>query len=259
VECVYFTQHEISRLTKSHDLHELVDEVVQRHLALGGLSNDELVSRVNRGMFKLLDGHPQPFDAADTMQLFSGVVATMIKDLSSPWLRRCRAPADAVLQQVHPWPESLRFNNDFVLLAFGEINREKQEVSEAEIVSAREALLKVHNPVGKLMVHNVGSFDAVRRAFHISQLRTDVALVLIACRLFQDRENRLPRGLSELVDAGLLDGIPVDPFSGQPIRYDVTRQLVWSFGIDEEDNEGDWDFAADTPDGKDLVWRVVAQ
>ena len=127
-------------------------------------------------------------------------------------------------------------------------------------LSAREALRKVHNPVGKLIVHNVDSFDAVRRAFHMSELRTDVALVLIACRLFQGGENRLPRGLSELVDAGLLEGIRSDPFSGSS-RFDddATRQLVWSFGIDEENTRGIGIVASDYPDGKDLVWRVTAQ
>ncbi len=57
--------------------------------------------------------------------------------------------------------------------------------------------------------------------------------------MFRDAENWLRRGLSELVDAGLLEEIPVDPFSGQPIRYDATRQLVRSFGIDEEDDDED--------------------
>ncbi len=77
--------------------------------------------------------------------------------------------------------------------------------------------------------------------------------------MFRDAENRLRRGLSELVDAGLLEGIPVDPFSGQPIRYDATRQLVRSFGMDEEDDDGDEDFASDTTGGNDLAWRVSAQ
>jgi hypothetical protein len=64
--------------------------------------------------------------------------------------------------------------------------------------------------------------------------------------------------LSELVDAELLESVPIDPFSGQEVRYDLQRRLIWSFGTNEEDNGGDWDFDAEFPDGKDLVWRIPA-
>lgn len=63
---------------------------------------------------------------------------------------------------------------------------------------------------------------------------TRVALALLAHR---QRTGRLPASLAEL--APILDGeVPVDPFDGAPIRYDVARRLVWVVGLDPTDGDG---------------------
>lgn len=127
--------------------------------------------------------------------------------------------------------------------------------------TARENLaahIRIQNPVGKQMLHYVDSFEAVRRSYETGRLETDIGLLLIACRLFRGNERRLPDQLSELVNAKLLESVPIDPFSGQEVRYDSQRRLIWSFGHNEEDNGGDWDFDAEFPDGEDLVWRIPA-
>ena len=255
VEVVYFTQHEVSRLPQTNDLGELVDRLVKQYLLLNSddpnavSSNDEQIDRVRNGMLKLLEGHPRPFDPAETVRLYSGVVAAMLSDLSSPWLERKKELASTWLAEVERWPQPLWFISD---LSFSLLGKEKSErlVIDEEIRRARKALRKVHNPVGKQMLHYLDSFEGVRRTYHIGRLRTDAALLLIACRLFRDEEKRLPHQLSELVDANLVDSVPLDPFSGHPIRYDSKRSLIWSFGFDEEDNGGDWD--------TDFVWRVSA-
>ncbi len=82
-------------------------------------------------------------------------------------------------------------------------------------------------------------------------------LFLATSQLFRNAKKRLPQELSELVDTGLLDTVPVDPFSGHPIRYDATRQLVWSFGIDEKDDGGDGDLDSETLNIKDFIWRLA--
>lgn len=263
VEVVYFTQHEVAQLPQTDNLRKLVDALIERNLTLGGddpdavFSSQEQVARVRKGLLKLFDGHPKPFDAADTIRTYSGVVATMLHDLRSPWLGRKKELAKASLAEIEPWPEPLSFINDLSFSLFGE-EKEEREVTNGEIEEARKALLRIKNPVGKQMLHYVDSFEGVRRSYHTGRLQTDVGLLLIASRLFGDKEGRLPHHLSELVDAKLIETVPIDPFSGQEVRYDSKRRLMWSFGMNEEDDGGDWDFDAEFPDGKDLVWTIPA-
>ena len=196
VEVVYFTQHEVARLPQTDDLPKLVDALIERDLTLGGddpdvvFSSQEQVARVRKGLLKLFDGHPQPFDAADTIRLYSGVVATMLNDLRSPWLAREKELTKASLAEIRPWPEPLSFINDLSFSLFGE-EKEEREVTNSEIEEARKALLRIKNPVGKQMLHYAESFEGVRRSYHTGRLQTDIGLLLIASRLFSRQRKSL--------------------------------------------------------------------
>jgi hypothetical protein len=61
---------------------------------------------------------------------------------------------------------------------------------------------------------------------------------VLALRLFETRNGRLPERLEELVAAGILDEVPVDPFCEKPLRYSRDRRRVWSVGPDESDDGG---------------------
>jgi hypothetical protein len=66
----------------------------------------------------------------------------------------------------------------------------------------------------------------------------------------------LPSQLDDLVSAGLLEAVPIDPFCDQPLRYSPDRRIVWSVGPNAVDDGGQ------TADGcggwmqKDLVWEI---
>jgi hypothetical protein len=262
MEVVYFMQREMSRLPNTDNFQTLVDALIQRNMLLSGDlawefgASQGQVERVRSGMLRLFEGHPKPFDPADTVRIYSGVVAGMLADLSTPWLQRKQAPEKAWLDEIKPWPPSLSYKSESGAWLPGE-GGDEQSVSDAEIASARLALLQVHNPVGKLMLQDLSSFESVRRAYHIGLLRTDVALVLIACRQFRDERNRLPHSLAELVDARFLESVPLDPFSGAALRYDPNRRIVWSYGVDEKDDDGDGDLETNAATGNDIVWRVA--
>ena len=234
VEVVYFTQHEIARLAQADDLRQLVDALVERHLLLGSddsataSSTAQQATWVRQGLLKLFRGHPKPFDAEDTIRLYSSAVATMIGDLHSPWLTRQTDLTKASLAEIDPWPQPLSFINDFSFLLFGE-EKEDREVTNREIEVARNALVKIWNPVGKQMLHYVDSFESVRRAYHTGQLQTEISLLLVACRLFRDKENRLPRQLADLVDAKLIESIPYRPvfWPRGAIRPPAAARLVF--------------------------------
>lgn len=261
IEMVYFFLPEVNRLPSDSDLPAIVEVLIRRHLLLNqkdaavALTSGDQVKRVRQGILSLFDGHPAPLDRAATVRLYTGAVATMLGDLSTPWLKRKQHLAEKWLKEVEPWPRSLWYINDLSVSLFDTEERE-DDVSSQQVAAARTALLKVHNPIGKLILHYLSSFESVRRAYHVAQLRNDAALVVLAARRNLDETGRMPNGLLDLIEAGLLTTVPVDPFSGMPISYDRDRSLIWSFGFDEKDDGGDWDFEAEFPDGKDLVWRL---
>lgn len=257
METTHFMTREVSRLAQTGDLRALIDLVVERNYAAGGLTDNEEVVCVKRGMFQLFDGHACPFDAAETVELYSGAVVTLIDDLPSAWLRRCKHPADAVLEQLKPWPRSLWYINDLVLVDSGDEATQAQSLPAAQIADAGKALRAVHNPIGKLMLHHIAAFDNVRRAFHLARLKTDVALVLIACRLYRDAQHRMPRALSELVAAGLLGTVPIDPFSGGPLGYDADRGVLWSAGCDAADDSIQDKGDAAASGAEKLIWQAL--
>jgi hypothetical protein len=71
----------------------------------------------------------------------------------------------------------------------------------------------------------------------LARARHAAVLTLFAVRRFARRESRLPAKLDELVPR-YLEKLPADPFSGEPLRYDSTRGLIYSVGINLKDEGG---------------------
>jgi hypothetical protein len=80
--------------------------------------------------------------------------------------------------------------------------------------------------------------NTVRQSEQIAFVR-DAALVVIAIELHRRREGRLPSTLDELVPE-LLPRVPLDLFTGEPIRYRVEGDsfVLWSVGNDYIDDGG---------------------
>ena len=86
----------------------------------------------------------------------------------------------------------------------------------------------------------------------------EMTRTIIAIRLYELRHGALPPDLQALVDDGILEAVPIDPFSDEPLRYSRERRVVWSVGPNEtdeggavgpEDKPGSWS-------GDDFVLRV---
>src|SRR5262249_61256195 len=66
------------------------------------------------------------------------------------------------------------------------------------------------------------------------------AIVALAVERFRVAKKAWPKGLEEVVTAKFLQGIPIDPFDGRPIRYHAMAKgrIVYSVGPDGLDNNG---------------------
>jgi hypothetical protein len=91
-----------------------------------------------------------------------------------------------------------------------------------------------------------------------SKVTGDATLTVLAVFLYKAQEGRLPESLKQVVDAGLLKSVPMDPYSGAPLIYRVTNDgfTLYSVGEDFVDNGGspcDW---ADETGGDQVFWPI---
>lgn len=84
------------------------------------------------------------------------------------------------------------------------------------------------------------------------------AVTAIAAERFRIKTSHWPASLDELVEAGLLKTVPVDPFDGKPLRLKHTDDglIVYTIGHDRTDNGGNLDRAKQLQPGTDLGFRL---
>jgi hypothetical protein len=82
--------------------------------------------------------------------------------------------------------------------------------------------------------------------------------VIMGVLTFKENNGRLPLDLGELQKAGLLEKIPIDPFSGKPIVYKKLGDnfTVYSYGFDFEDDGGVRVVDYNGSNGDIVVWPV---
>lgn len=87
--------------------------------------------------------------------------------------------------------------------------------------------------------------------------RRDLARVALAWQAFAEIQDAFPAAPRDLVP-GLLPGLPVDSFTGEPLRFrrDETGCLVWSTGLDGHDDGGEHAGTPVAGDADDLAWRL---
>jgi len=61
--------------------------------------------------------------------------------------------------------------------------------------------------------------------------------VIVACNRYERDNGALPASL-ELLIPQYIASVPVDPYDGQPFRYDPARAIVYSVGEDGKDDGG---------------------
>jgi len=99
---------------------------------------------------------------------------------------------------------------------------------------------------------------AVRKVTQSAMERTAIqrtALTAIAIERYRVKHGKLPEKLVDLVP-DFIEGIPVDPTDGQPLRYRVLEKgfVVYSIGPDKQDDQGDVGLSSQR--GRDLGMKI---
>ena len=139
-----------------------------------------------------------------------------------------------------PLPEAIR-GMDQIRLELKQINVEQQNDFSWD-----------RNLLPQLLIPIIGP---ISQAFGRGQARRDAILSATAVESFKVQRGSLPETLDELAPA-FLDEIPVDPFTGYPLRYVVDERgfSIYSLGPDRVDQGGDLTATLGQP--KDLGVRI---
>jgi hypothetical protein len=129
----------------------------------------------------------------------------------------------------------------------------RSEGNDVNVVAERMAK-------GTLLVRMlIPAFDKVLSISYRAQVNTDALIAVIAILQYKAKTGQYPQDLQELVTAGYLEKLPMDPFSGSTLAYRVTGDNfeLYSFARDFDDDGGkhtpDW---ADEGDGDFVFWPV---
>lgn len=114
-------------------------------------------------------------------------------------------------------------------------------------------LKRVHNYYGRIFV-NIFFID-----YHPGYLRSvslnRMSQTLAALHRYRRVNGGLPGELADMVP-DFIESVPMDPFDGQPIRYDAERGIVYSVNENGEDNGGDSSGGRIPERGLDFVIRI---
>lgn len=145
---------------------------------------------------------------ASAQQVYLDVLEKMLTASQAPWPR--------ALAESHQVERELKAN----LETASGLGRTKYTLA-APVVQSLERL-----------------FEAAAR----SRARNDATMAAIAMERHRRRQGSLPEDLTQLVPE-LLPTVPVDPFSGRPLRYvvDDDGYVIYNIGADGIDNQGEGD------------------
>ncbi|REK17303.1 MAG: hypothetical protein DWQ37_06780 [Planctomycetota bacterium] len=196
---------------------------------------------------QLFCGHPNAFDAEDTRRRAVAQYATWIHELDLSWAAHQARPDPAPTAELAAWPEQLATS------LFG--NGKAGELSETELATARKRLRCVDNPIGKqFLEQTLLESKALHRSALAAEAQHAGTRLLLATRAYKLERGELPPTLESLVEATILEALPMDPFTDKPFRYSREERAIWSVGPDGDvspDASPDDVVYADS-----LIWRL---
>jgi hypothetical protein len=106
------------------------------------------------------------------------------------------------------------------------------------ITMVRNTYLAITNPLGRIFSCSHLSFAMPDRWVFRSRTEREAVRAVLAAKIFEHRKGQLPASLRDLVAENLLDSLPTDYYSGEPLKYSKARRVVWSVFENRVDDGG---------------------
>lgn len=120
----------------------------------------------------------------------------------------------------------------------------------------REKMNSIPNSRGKKILLRMDSSSTVYNSFAL-RTETEATRFLVALQIYKLQKGKPPVDAQTLVHGGFLASLPSDYFSGEPLRYDPSREAVWSVWTNGRDDGGssEWIEKARMKSA-DVVWKL---
>lgn len=114
------------------------------------------------------------------------------------------------------------------------------------------------NPLVQMLTPNAGRVMEI--SFRV-KVHTDALITTLALLRYKADKGRFPENLNQLVTAGYLKGLPLDPFSDNPLVYKRIGDdfTLYSFGADFDDDGGTYSKWGRGEEGGDQVFWPVSR
>lgn len=187
-----------------------------------------------------LEGHPLPFDKAETIRLLWKEEKKEIEDyrrLPFPHARKSKP-----VEQTEPSELDLlnedKAQTDAILFPSQSARTPLPALPEKTIQILRQRFKKQTNPLGRLYLERNGMSESKSRLLLAPASKEFVAVTIIktACHLYERNLNHRPQVLEDLVKQGYLKEVPLSHYTGEPFGYDAVRGMFWRTGKQGTEN-----------------------
>lgn len=198
---------------------------------------------------RMLEGHPKAFDLIETVKLSSAHHAGLIHDCELPWAKLKLQPDRMPSEELTAWPKQLSIS------VLDEVDPD--EVTASQLAASRQKLMRIANPLGKKIVDSCQlDSKTMRRAALSNQARYDGTRLFLAVCIFVREQGKFPASLDDLIEARILESVPLDPFSSERFHYSRDQHAIWSVGWDGQVSpkvaaDGEYDL-------ENHLWRLDA-
>lgn len=183
--------------------------------------------------------------------LTSAETLSMIGDYTTLTQEEIRSFPELRRRQTIETVEKLYEHLDFVVQKTPWQWKNEQIKPEKEIEKIMEG-----NPLVQIFCP---AFVRVAQIFARCGADTDALITTLALLRYKSDKSQLPEKLDELVSAGYLKALPIDPFSGSPFVYKRLGDdfMLYSFGVDCDDDSGTRSkWGAGKQGGDQVFWPV---
>jgi hypothetical protein len=166
-----------------------------------------------------------------------------LKLLGIAWQHPSRRETVRLLENLMPWLDELARQTPWQLRQRG--TSYEQEIRGRIAGHYFLALAQLPGHLGRtLEIH------------YRARVSGEALIATIALLRYRQDKGRWPEGLEALASDGYIRTIPMDPFSGKPPAYRPTGEtfLLYSFGLDFDDDGGTPSKWGQGPDGGDQVF-----
>ncbi len=203
----------------AHDFQSLLVKLASTPMTV----QDELYGGANKTTY--WEGS---FDALATAQLAGKVVGQQYQNA------------------LREWPDNDRSDRDFLAsLSRGIPTDPAADGKPSSWLSETVYHLKMNlipNSVGRSYATTWLFNDLARESSVYKACSHELARTVLAARLYSaDHAGALPVSLDQLIKKGYLKQLPVDWFVCRPLRYNRRKGIVYSVGLDQQDDGGKFD------------------